>query len=77
MSKQGINSKIEHKVALYVNDVVIFMVNKLHSVGHLCKLLNVFSNVFGCKVSEEKSVFLGLKVVSGYKQQISQRCKAR
>lgn len=67
MNIQGIKkpSKIEHKMVVYVDDILIFMNILLRSVGHLCQLLNACANVSWCKVKEANSVLLGLNILAG------------
>ncbi len=59
----GIRSdKIDLRISLYADDVIIYLTNLAHSIPSLTQLLTLFGNFSGYKINQSKSCILLLNV---------------
>lgn len=54
-------SQQEHRIALFVDDVIIFLENLKNSIPALLNLMNMFGRISGFKVSKDKSSLMLFK----------------
>lgn len=59
MPPRGIDiTPLEHKITLYVDNVVFLLQDSLKSMMELQRLLGLFSEASGCKVNDQTSIII-------------------